>query len=132
MKRTILVFAISFLILLSVVMWFYSSGQYYSATDAIQFGIILLLVVFAMFIGYKRLKSAKRGEPVEDELSKKILLRTASTSYYISLYIWVFILFIKDRISYDTEELIGYGILGMALSFAICWLLFNFRGIRHD
>jgi peptidoglycan/LPS O-acetylase OafA/YrhL len=73
-----------------------------------------------------------RGEPAEDELSKKLLLKTAAWSYYVSLYLWVAMLFIKDRVNLDTEEILGAGILGMAASFAICWLILNFRGIKNE
>jgi hypothetical protein len=89
-------------------------------------------VAFALFVGYKRLTSAKRGEPTEDEMSKLILQKTASLSYYISLYLWVFLLFVKDRISFDTEELIGTGILGMAITFAVVWMFLYFRGLRNE
>jgi peptidoglycan/LPS O-acetylase OafA/YrhL len=90
------------------------------------------VVAFAVFVGYKRMTSAKRGEPTEDEMSKKVLLKTAAWSYYISLYLWVAMLIIKDRVNLDTEEIIGAGILGMAVSFAVCWLIFNFRGTRNE
>jgi peptidoglycan/LPS O-acetylase OafA/YrhL len=101
-------------------------------TDTIQFGVIGLLISFAVFVGLKRLKSERRGEPAEDELSKSILQKTAAWSYYISLYLWVAMIYIKDRVSMDTEQLIGTGILGMAVTFAVCWLIFNFRGLRHE
>ncbi|MBK8044282.1 MAG: hypothetical protein IPK21_17475 [Haliscomenobacter sp.] len=61
-----------------------------------------------------------------------MMLKTAALSYYISLYWWVFLLFIKDRIAYDTEVLIGSGILGMAVAFAISWLYFQFRGGHEE
>ena len=32
----------------------------------------------------------------------------------------------------DTEVLIGTGILGMAVTFALCWVILNFRGIRNE
>ena len=65
------------------------------------------------------------------DLSKKVLQKTAAYSYYISLYLWLALIFIKDRITIDTEQLLGTGILGMAIIFALCWILFNFRGIRN-
>lgn len=98
----------------------------------LHYGVILVVVGFAFFVGYKKLTSARRGEPAEDELSKKILQKTAAISYYISLYIWVFLLFLKDRIEFDTEELIGAGILAMAVTYGISWLILNFKGIKND
>jgi peptidoglycan/LPS O-acetylase OafA/YrhL len=90
------------------------------------------VILFAAFIGYKRLSSAKRGEPPEDELSKKVMQKTSSLSYYISLYLWLAIMYFSDRIHYETHTVIGAGILGMAVVFAICWLVFNFRGVRNE
>lgn len=100
--------------------------------DLFHFGVITLIVGFAVFVGLKRLRSEKRGEPVEDELSKKILQKTAAISYYISLYIWVFLIFLKGRVKFETEELLGTGILAMAVTFGITWLIFNFKGIKND
>jgi peptidoglycan/LPS O-acetylase OafA/YrhL len=131
MKNAILVFIIASLVLITTGLWIYSSEANIKVSDLLQFGVILLIVIFALFIGIKRLASAKRGEPVEDEMSKKVLQKTASLSYYISLYLWVGLIFVNDRVNIDAEELIGAGILGMALTFAICWLIFNFRGVKN-
>ncbi len=126
------VFLVAALVLVSAAVWFFSSGKDFKPMDLLHFVVILLIVGFALFFGYKRLTSARRGEPAEDELSKKVLQRTAAVSYYISLYFWVFLLFIKDRVKFDTEELLGTGILGMAVAFGISWLIINFRGFRND
>lgn len=96
-----------------------------------HFLVITLLVVFALFIGVKRISSEKRGEPSEDEMSKKVMQKAASLSYFISLYLWVFMIYIKDKVTMDVEVLMGSGILGMAVIFALSWLYFNFRGIRN-
>ena len=132
MKRAVIVFIVALMVLATTGLWIYSSSGNFKPFDLLSFGIIVLVVAFAIFIGIKRLTSAKRGEPAEDELSKKVILKTAAWSYYISLYLWVAILFIKDRVSLDTEELIGAGILGMAISWVICWLVFHFTGVRNE
>jgi len=132
MKKSLLVFVVAGLIMATTLLWVVSSADGLNKPDAIQFGVIGLLVAFAVFVGIMRLKSEKRGEPAEDERSKFILQKSAAWSYYISLYLWVAVLYIKDRISMDTDQLLGTGILGMAISFALCWLVFNFRGIRHE
>jgi len=89
-------------------------------------------VGYGLFFGYKRLTSVKRGEPVEDELSKKVVQKAAALSYFISLYLWVFMIWLKDRVALDTEELLGSGILAMAVIFGISWVVINFRGIKND
>lgn len=132
MKKSILVFIIAGLVIVSTIVWLLNMPSNSNMIEYVHFGVIFLVVAFALFVGYKRLSSERRGEPSEDELSKKILQKTAALSYYISLYLWVLILFIKDRISIDSEEIIGTGILGMAVCFALSWLYFNFRGIRNE
>jgi len=131
MKKSVLIFIVAGLVLLSTGMWIYSSAGL-KAADMLHFGVIFLLIAFAVFVGIKRLSGIRNGQPAEDEMSKKILRRTASHSYYISLYLWVFILFLKDRVSMDSEELIGAGILGMAITYAVVWVFLYFRGIRNE
>ena len=132
MKRAIILFIIAGLVIVSVIIWQINGSSEFNSADILHTGIIFIVVAFALFVGYKRLTSAKRGEPTEDEMSKLILQKTASLSYYISLYLWVFLLFVKDRISFDTEELIGTGILGMAITFAVVWMFLYFRGLRNE
>ncbi|MCD6661745.1 MAG: hypothetical protein LT105_16400 [Lentimicrobium sp.] len=132
MKRSMLVFVVAGLVLLTTLFWMIKASGAIDKTDTIQFWVIGLLIIFALFIGIRRLKSEKRGEPTEDELSKRVLQKSAAVSYYISLYLWVAIIYIKDKVSMDTEQLIGTGILGMAVTFALSWLVINFRGIRHE
>jgi putative effector of murein hydrolase LrgA (UPF0299 family) len=58
--------------------------------------------------------------------------KTASLSYYISLYWWLVIMYFIDKLNYETHTFIAAGILGMAVIFAGCWLVFNFRGVRNE
>ncbi len=132
MKRAIILFVIIAVVIFTTVLWLTNVETTFKPVDLLSVVVIILVVGFALFVFYKRVTSAQRGEPAEDELSKKVMQKTAALSYYISLYIWVAMLFIKDRVKLDTEELIGMGILGMALTFAICWAIFNFRGIRNE
>jgi peptidoglycan/LPS O-acetylase OafA/YrhL len=131
MKKTILVFVIAVLVLLTVGLWIFSSTKL-KPVDLVSFGVIILVVAFAVLFGFKRLSSARRGEPAEDELSKKVMQKTASLSYYISLYLWLAIMYFSDKFNYETHTYIGAGILGMAITFAICWLVINFRGMRNE
>lgn len=132
MKKSLIVFIVVGLVLLTTGLLFFKSFELLSTMDFLHIGIITLIVGFAVFIGFKRLRSEKRGEPAEDELSKKILQRAAATSYYISLYIWVILIFLKDRVEFETEELLGSGILAMAATFGISWLIIKSKGIKND
>jgi peptidoglycan/LPS O-acetylase OafA/YrhL len=132
MKKGIIVFIVAALVLITTGIWFFSTKENLKLFDLVSFGIIILVIAFAVFLGIKRLTSAKRGEPPEDELSKKVMQKTAAWSYYVSLYLWLAIMYFSDKVKFETHTIIGAGILGMAIVFAICWLVFNFRGIRNE
>ena len=134
MKKVFLLLAIILMVIISIALWFYkqSSLEAPEKIEYFHFGIIIIVIAFAVFIGIKRYLSLRRGEPAEDEMSKNILQKTAAISYYVSLYLWVFILFIKDRVSIDAEQLIGSGILGMAIIYASVAVFLNFKGMIGD
>jgi peptidoglycan/LPS O-acetylase OafA/YrhL len=132
MKKGVIAFIVAVLVLVTTGIWFLSSAEKFKPFEFVGFGIIILVVAFAVFVGFRRLSSARRGEPPEDELSKKVMQKTASLSYYISLYLWLAIMYFSDRLNYETHTIIGAGILGMAVVFAGCWLVFNFRGVRNE
>jgi peptidoglycan/LPS O-acetylase OafA/YrhL len=132
MKRVYLIFIVAGLVLASTVLWVLSTDSAFRLMDLVQFGIVILIVAFAMYFGYKRLSSSRRGEPAEDEMSKKVMRKTAAWSYYVSLYAWLVIMYFSDKIKLETHAVIGMGILGMAVIFAVCWLVLNFTGIRNE
>jgi peptidoglycan/LPS O-acetylase OafA/YrhL len=94
--------------------------------------VLIIVVSFAIFILITRMKSAKRGEPSEDELSKKIMQKTAAMSFYISLYMWLAVMYFEERLNLDPDQLLGTGIVSMALIFAVCWLFYKFRGVKNE
>ena len=127
-----IIFIVEAVILVTTGFWFFTSRSAFKPADLVMYGVIIVVVGFALFVGYKRLTSVKKGEPVEDELSKKVLQKTAALSYYISLYLWLAVMYVSDKRDYETHVLLAAGILGMAVVYAICWLVYNFRGVRND
>lgn len=130
MKNVLALAVVLILVLFTISLWI--GRESLEAEELTSLGVILAVVGFAAFILIRRIKSWKAGEPQEDELSKMVMLRTSSLSYYISLYFWVFFLWLKDRVAFDQEQLIGTGILGMAVIFALSWVYFHFRGVPND
>lgn len=131
MKRSILIFAVVILIIASLILWYLSMGTRVDSVDYVQFIVIAILVLFAVYFGVNRLKSERRGEPAEDEMSLRLVHRTAALSYYVSLYLWVVIIYLKDRVEMDTEQLLGSGVLGMGVIFGIVYFILRFRGLRN-
>lgn len=133
MKRSYLVFAVAGMVLLSVLFWFFNSNSSINfGENILQFLVILVLVIFGIFFGIRRFKSEKRGEPAEDELSKKIMQKAASISYFISLYLWLLLMYISGEGYAETEVLFGWGILGMGVIFAVTWVIIYFFGTNKE
>ena len=132
MKKTVILFIVAALVLVTTGVWFFTSSASFRLSDMGMYIVIILIVGFALFVGYKRISSVRKGEPAEDELSKKVMQKTAAMSYYLSLYLWLAVMYAADKMKYETHVYLSAGILGMAVIFAICWVIYNFRGIRND
>jgi peptidoglycan/LPS O-acetylase OafA/YrhL len=118
-------------VILSLGAWvYYSNNDSLEIADLMQYAIIVVLVAFALIIGIRRLKSERRGEPAEDELSKKIMQRAASTAFYISLYWWLVLSYLSDDWQMETGSVIGKGIMGMALIFVLSWFFYKMKGVE--
>jgi peptidoglycan/LPS O-acetylase OafA/YrhL len=129
--RTIFIVMICIIVTISVGAWMYfSMDGAFKLADITQVAIIIVLVAFALLIGIRRLGSARRGEPVEDELSRKIMQKAAASSYYLSLYWWLLLIYLSDDLEMETGTMIGTGILGMAILLALSWLYFKLKGVR--
>ena len=113
-------------VLVTMIIWFVRSG----ATLDIQGSSIMIIqfvvIAFAIIVVFRRLKSAKQNLPAEDEMSKGILRKGAATSYYVSLYMWLAFMFFEDRIDLERSTLIGAGILGMAVIYALSWVYHSY------
>lgn len=132
MKKSIVALLVSILVLVAVFIWMRVSPEMMSSHEITQIVVIFLLVGFGLFFTWRRFSSTRRGEPAEDEMSKRVMQRASSLSYYISLYLWVFIIYINGRVDIDTEVLIGSGIVGMAVIFALSWIILQIRGNRNE
>lgn len=132
MKKSYLAIIVSVLVLIPLGFWIYNSGYTSGGKGILGFAVILLIVALGLFAVIRRLISFKRGEPAEDELSKKITRKASSLSYYISLYLWLFIYYISENKEIESHVLFSWGILSMAVIFAICWLVTWRVGIKGE
>jgi peptidoglycan/LPS O-acetylase OafA/YrhL len=132
MRKTIFIAVLSVSVLVSMIFWLLRSEITINLKESSLMIILLVVVVFAIFFAFRRLKSAKQNLPAEDEMSKKILRKGAATSYYVSMYMWLAIMYFEDRIDLERSTLIGKGILGMALIYALSWIYHNYIRRSHD
>ena len=132
MKRGIIALLVSAIVLATAAYWFFGLEKSVNVQDILSFGIIIILVGFGIWFAVRRFSAVRNGEPPEDELSKKIVQKSAAWSYYISLYMWVFLIWLKDRVTMDTGQVLGAGILSMAVIFMLCYIFHRVRGVRNE
>ena len=128
MKRAVLIFVVAIIVIFTTGMWYFNDVD----TADSPFVVILFVVGFAVIIGIRILNSSRRGEPVGDELSKRILTKASSLSFYISLYWWLILMYASDKVALESHSLIGLGILGMAVLFSLGWVFFYFKGPGNE
>ena len=128
MKKAILIFVIVALVLTAMGVYFFFGEFEISVQDIGMVAGLILVITFAVILGIRRVRSLRKSQPAEDELSKVVLKRAASTAYYDSLYSWLALMFFSDKTEMEVSSLIGVGIMLMAVEFALAWLYFNFFG----
>ena len=98
-------------------------------SEMIHVAGILIMLGAGIYYNVKRVRARKMGFPEEDELSIKIVRKSASTSFYLSFLIWLIVLFIRRFNLVDEKLLFSYGFIGMSLTFVLVLCIFNFKGI---
>ena len=134
MKKIFLpVFIITYVVILAGI-GIFQTGMIdgsHKLTEYIFVGVISILFLIGIILSIKRYRSDKQELAIDDEMSIKIVNKSASFSFYLSLFIWLILIFIKSRTNLDGNILIGYGIIGMAVTFIICLTYFNFKGVNN-
>ena len=84
------------------------------------------------FIVYKRgREDLKKGFPLKDERSKKVMQKAMSMAFLVSLYMLLAIGFLSDSIIKfrDVSQATGISVGIMAILFAIFWAYYNKKAI---
>jgi len=132
MRKAIFIAVLSVAVMVTMIFWLVNSGATFDFGGSSIMIIQFVVVGFALIVVFRRVKSAKQNLPAEDEMSKGILRKGAATSYYVSLYMWLAFMFFEDRIDLERSTLIGAGILGMALIYALSWVYHKYFRRSHD
>jgi small-conductance mechanosensitive channel len=124
-------FVISALVVASVALWVLKGNIAGNTQEIVMSAIVLVIVGFAVYLGLSRLRSHRLHEPAEDELSKRVMMRASSLAYYVSIYLWLFVMYISDKTTLEAHSLVGAGILGMAVVFVLCWIGVKVAGTKN-
>jgi hypothetical protein len=125
------------MVLIIAGIWIFQTGNSHQdssffTSEIIFIVAIVILFIVSIFFTVKRMKNRKQGLPEEDELSKRIVNKAGAKSFYVSLFLWLALLYVHNHSTVDTEVLFGYGIIGMAFIFITLTIVFNIRGIKDE
>ena len=132
MRKVILTVILTLTVIGSVIVWLSMSSVKIDRNEILMLVALILVVGFALFLAYGRFRSARQNLPAEDEMSKNILRRGAATSYYLSIYLWLAIMMFESDLKLDRSSLIGAGIMGMAVLYALSWIYHRYFRKVHD
>ncbi len=138
MRKAIISAVLAVLVVGTIALWIINAERSaetplkLNGTSILMIAVAVVILVYGVLAILKGFRDARNKVPSQDELSKKILLRGAATSYYISIYLWLAIMYFEERIELERSSLIGAGILGMAIIFALSWLYHRFISKAHD
>lgn len=132
MKKAIIIFIVGSLFLFSLLIWALSTRVTGNMGEILMVATLLIVGGYGIYVAVGRVRSSIRKEPFEDELSKRIMVKASSLSFYISLYLWLLIMYISDKTKLDTHTLIGAGLLGMAIVFLLTWLGVRIYGLKNE
>ena len=130
MKKLILNLVLLALVAAGLVV--FKTTGHLSNVDIVSMLIILLIVGIGFVWLLKKVINVKKSEKIEDELSKRFLEKTSSMSFYFSLYLWLVISMIGDKISLPFEQTIGCGLIGMSLIFVSVWSYYKIKGFKDE
>ena len=112
--------------------WLFFRSDQMNIQEILMIGALFLVVAFALFLAFRRIRDARQNLPQEDEMSKSILRRGTATAYHLSLFMWLGVMYASDKTELECHSLIGAGIMGMAIFFALGWVFHRFIRRSHD
>jgi len=92
--------------------------------------VAIIILIFALFVYTRGNKDMKKGFPLQDERSKRVMQKAMSMAFLVTLYLLLAIGFLSDDIIHfrDVSQATSLAVGGMAILFAVFWAYYNRKG----
>lgn len=130
--RLIAIAIISIIVIVTGALFAYGSFKEGNMGGGILGIIIALIILSFAIIVYKRgREDLKRGLPLKDERSRRVMEKATSMAFLVSLYVLLAIGFLSENIIKfrDVSQATGISVGVMALLFLIFWVYYNRKAI---
>ena len=93
--------------------------------------IAIIILLFAISVFRRGYGDVKKGFPLRDERSRKVIEKASSLAFYVTLYLLLVIGFLSEDIIHfrDVSQATSLAIAGMAILFAVFWAYYNSKEI---
>jgi len=93
--------------------------------------IAITILAFAIFVFRRGNRDLKKGFPLQDERSKRVMQKAMSMSFLVSLYLLLAVGFLSDDVIKfrDVSQATSIAVGGMAILFAVFWIYYNRKEI---
>ena len=126
------IFVLTWIIVLTGLWLVQPANSSSSVLEYVFIGVLLVFFIMGIYLAYGRIKRKKQGLPEEDELSRKVAQKAAAISYYLSLFLWLVLIYMQSHVIINIKWLFSTGMIGMAIIFVISWVIINNRGINDE
>lgn len=119
---------ISILVIITGALFSFNSIRNGNFLGGLTGGLIaVIILIFAVYVYRRGNRDLKKGYPLRDERSNKVLERASSRAFYISLYLLLAVGFLSDSIIKfrDVSQATSISVGLMAILWAGLWLYYN-------
>jgi len=131
MKTNLKLYASLLMILYSIVLLILNY-PHLRFSDYVFLFTIGLLGCYGFVYQYRQLSRERRGQPAEDEFSKRAHYKSGAVSFRISYILWLLIMVLSSRVKMDTDEIFLWGLIGMTLIFVLTRAYYNHFGLKDE
>jgi peptidoglycan/LPS O-acetylase OafA/YrhL len=126
------IFLLTWVLVLSG-MWIIHPGSTEpTVLEYIYVGAIICFFVLSVIFAFARNQRKRKGFPEDDELSKMVDQKSTAIAYFASVILWLCLVLIQRLIGLEMKWMVALGIIGMAVSFVISWLIINTQTFKDE
>jgi len=100
--------------------------------DLVESIFMIIVGLFGLYQGVSAAWSIWKGDPIKDELTRKIFRRAASVSFRISIWCWIVLMIADRHLSKPHANILETGILMMFGVYIISIMVIKIRGLRDE
>ena len=132
MKKAFFLITISILMLVAGFWRLFRPDQITNWLMLVKTILMIIISAFGLFQGAAFYRTAKRGDPLKDELTQKINLKASSLSFFISMWGWILLMFVQQASRESAAEILSTGMLMMAGIYIIAIMAIRIKGLGNE